>query len=288
MDVRRTSRRDRLWIWLARLWIGAIIVFSVWETINYTGAVAFFAEWQYDKLGSFYPAITCLLMILFLSLPLLLIARWRQKYSKGQANPESAPLSADRMAASRWRNGFIVAALITACAILVIGIFTFFLPDDSEPVRLLTVTEATTPSMLGATELHGKVLYDKIAVFNEDTLLSHSRDRFAPVVAEGANQANFRYFVELPSDSQGRRAHDNAYRGVLRRGGLPGDLEKIYKYAGYKISDDYYTLFSSRSSMQREYLMYMTELTVLLIFFVVMQFIFQRRIQKIEKSAPAA
>ena len=285
MEARKISRKDRLLVWLARIWIGLAIAFSVWETVSYTGVAAFFDEWEYDKTGASYPAITCLLMILLLSLPLQVIARVWQKYSKGQADLASSQHHAARTAALRSRNGFIVAALITACIIVAIGIFTLWLPDDRGPVHILAVTDATTPPILGATELRGRVLYDKITVLNEDAVLSHSRDRFAPIVGEGANQETFRYFVELPSDTPGLPPKNHAYFGVLRHGGLPGDLEKLYRYAGYKIPEDYYVLFSSRASMRREYLDYMVELNILLIFFVIMQFIFRFRMKQIDKSA---
>jgi len=169
----------------------------------------------------------------------------------------------------------------------VIGIFALSLPDNVGPSHLLAVTDIASPPILGPTELRGRVLYDEVAVLNEDAVLSHSRDRFAPIVGEGADQETFRFFVELPSDVPGLGSQKNTYFGILRRRGLPGDLEKLYRYSGYKIPDEYYVLFSSVKAMRREYIDEIIELNVFLIFLVIMQFIFRFRIKRIDKSAMA-
>jgi hypothetical protein len=283
LEVHRASRKERSLAWLARLWVAVVIIFSVWETVSYTGIAAFMAEWQYDKIGTAYPALNCLIMIAVLSLPLLVIARLQRRAQKEHTDPETAKRHQAYMANLRIRSGLRVAALITACVIVLIGIFMIWLPGDSGPVNALTVTDTPTPPVLGPTELRGKVLYNKIAVLKEDTFLSHASERFAPVVGEGGNQERLRYFIELPSDGRQLAASNKPYRGILRHGGLPGDLEKIYKYAGYTIPDDYFVLFQSKQSMQKTYVNYIVELSVLFVFFVLMQFVFWYRAKRIEK-----
>lgn len=62
------SRRARLVLWLERLWIVAAIVIAIAQTITYTGLAALAAEWEYDRIGTYHPAITCLLLIALLGL----------------------------------------------------------------------------------------------------------------------------------------------------------------------------------------------------------------------------
>jgi len=107
VEALKLGRKNRLLIWLGRIWVGLSGAFSVWETVMYSGAAAFFGEWEYDKIGSSSPALPSLLMIAFLSLPLLITAGLK----RGTAKIDSADQAPLTMSLGRLRFGCAMVLL---------------------------------------------------------------------------------------------------------------------------------------------------------------------------------
>jgi hypothetical protein len=148
------------------------------------------------------------------------------------------------------------------------------------------VSNDAAPPPTGPTELRGKILFDKISVFNEDFLVARRSSRFAPIVGEGADQTVLRYFVELPPEGQPTGSSGvDVSKGVLRRGGLPGELVRLYRYAGYRVAPDYYVLFASEASMRRDYVTNAAELLVLAFFIILLGGLYTYRRKRLQKVA---
>lgn len=163
-----------------------------------------------------------------------------------------------------------MASIVTAGIFVCTAFLAWLLPGETGPAQRVAAAQAGPAPPLGAVDLYGTVLYDKVAIINQSTLFLPMRDRFAPIVGADAAQEKFRYFVEIPHDYQITPHQPGIYHGVLRRGGLPGDLERVYRYAGFDIAPDYYVLFVSRDAMLRPYYSDLYEIFVLLLFFCAM------------------
>lgn len=266
MQGAKIRRRPRLSVRLAWIWFVVVSIVLLWQKSTYWGLYAFAAEWQFNAFGSYRPALTYLSLIAILCLPLLLISRLRSKElrSKRASLPPGSQLNSTIRSKSRWAKALFCAAIAVAIAGLAIALSTALLPSASAPVSRMALSAEMAPPPLGPVILSGKLLSDKTAVFDEDFLILRRSSRFAPMVAEGADRTVLHYFVELPltapiasNDVKGER------KGILRRGGLPGELVRLYRYAGFRVDPNYYVLFSSPEAMRRAEL---TEAIELLIF----------------------
>ena len=261
-------------IWLPRLWVGLVAVLLLWQCVNYNGIWALAAEWQFNVLGTYHPTITYLLLLLLLSSPMIVL-RWlgrrRQVQTETSQGLEVRQLRRAIGATRAFRNVLAAAAIVVGLGALVTGASAFLLPAADGPVRRVVVTGTEVTPPLGPVELQGRVLYDKVAAFNQDLLITHTSVRFAPVVGEGASQSNFRFFVELPAEGPPRKADTPTLRqGVLRQGGLPGELVRLYRYAGFAVTPDCFVLFQSTASMRRPYFIDMVEFLIFSLLFGVL------------------
>ena len=267
----KLRRKPRWPVWVPRLWIAIAALFVLWQSMTYRGLSALAAEWQFNEFGLYHPALTFLVLVLVLSSPLLLLRLWRQRKRKRGAQDEPVePLSGLRRAiglTSRLLRTLIGGALAAVLAASLIAAYTLFLPRDNGPPHHISANDELLVPPLGPAEVRGRILYDSTAVFNEDFRIGRSDTRFAPLIGENGNRAALRYFVELPSELLPDR-HDliSVHRGILREGGLPGELINLYRYAGFNIAPQYYVLYASGSSMRRSYLITALELVVLAVF----------------------
>lgn len=292
MQGAKARRRPRLSVRLAWVWFVVVSIVLLWQKSTYWGLYAFAAEWQFNAFGSYRPALTYLFLIVILCLPLLLISsrRSRELRSERASLPRGSQLDSMIRAKSRWAKALFCAAIAVAVAALAIALSTALLPSAGGPVsRMVLTAEMGAPPPLGPVVLSGRLLSEKTAVFDEDFLVLHRSSRFAPMVAEGADQTMLRYFVELPvdtpiasNDAKGER------KGILRRGGLPGELVRLYRYAGFRVDPNYYVLFSSPEAMRRAELTEAVELLIFAVFLGLIGAIFAFRHRQLVKRASAS
>jgi hypothetical protein len=283
----KARRRPSWLIWLPRIWLAVAALFLLWQTLTYRGLSALAAEWQFNEIGSYHPALTFLVLLLILSAPLALLRLWPSARRQEVVEAPSR-LSYAIGTTSRLLKTIFGAAIGAVIAALVVAAFVLFLPRADGPVHQVDAGGESTQLAGGPVALRGRVLYDKIAVFNEDFLLGHRASRFAPLVGEGTDQTNLRFFVELPLDAPATQPRSTTVRtGILRQGGLPGELITLYRYAGFRVEPGYYVLFASESSMWRPYLTTAAELLVLALFIALIGGIYayrRKHLRKIQQS----
>lgn len=290
MEGAKLRRRPQWFIWLPRIWLAVAGLFLLWQTMTYRGVSAFAAEWQFSAFGAYHPALTYLVLLLLFCSPLLLLrvplARLvsRRRRSHQTAMAPEARLSHAIGTTSRLLSSLFGAAVAVALAAVVVASFTLFLPSANGPVARSVISDDAAPAPVGPVELTGRLLSDKTAVFNEDFFVARRSSRFAPMVGEGADQTVLHYFVELPPEMV--TSNPNAVtvrKGILRKGGLPGELVRLYRYAGFRVDPDYYVLFASDGSMRREYLTDALELLVLAAFFILVGGVYAYRRRRLRK-----
>jgi hypothetical protein len=266
------TRRSPQWlIWLPRLWTACAAAYLLWQSVTYRGISALAAEWQFSVFGSYRPALTYLCLVLFACLPLLALSifSWGKR---GAPSPDPC-IELSRIISQSSRNVRNVygAAITSAAAAIIIAVFVLFLPSAAGPEHQIVAGANENPPPTGPTVLRGTILYDRISVFKEDFVFANRSMRFAPVVGDSSAQGPLRYFVELSPESPTTRTNTIAVsKGVLRRGGLPGEIVRLYQHAGYHVAPDHYVLFASDASMRREYVTNAIELLSLACFIFVL------------------
>ncbi|WP_156363691.1 hypothetical protein [Sphingomonas sp. Leaf357] len=276
---------------MPRLWIAIAAVFVLWQTMTYRGLSSLAAEWQFNEFGFYHPALTFLVLVLILCSPLLLLRLVARRRRRREPVEPVSPLQRAIRVTSRLLATLIGAAVAAVLAAIFIAAFTLFLPRDNGPPHHISANDDLTVPALGPAEIRGRVLYDSTAVFNEDFRIGHSDTRFAPMVGDTGDRTAIRYFVELPAYGlPDRQDLISVHRGVLREGGLPGELINLYRYAGFRIAPRYYVLYASGSSMRRSYLVTAAELVVLALFIALVGALYayrRRRLRRLQEEPEA-
>ncbi|MEG3174724.1 hypothetical protein U1872_00665 [Sphingomonas sp. RB3P16] len=261
-------------------WAILISLFFLWESVNYSGAMALLAEWQFNVFGSFYPSATYLVLIALLASPgLLLFLRVRKRESDqrlGLATLRSA------IVFRRVLLGTGAACLAAAAATLLL-ILT--LPTSVGPPQRIDLARPviSLPSE-GPSTIDGAILYDRVAAFNEDVIVAHHNVRYAPIVAPGSSSTTLQFFVELPPETAPRATGTTSMTGVLKRDGLPGEIVRLYRYAGFTVEPPYYVLFASDHEMRWPYIELAIELGIGALVFLVFGAWQHRRVRWFEKA----
>lgn len=238
----RSRRADdrRYYTSFALLALMALVI--VWQTVEYRGVIAVIAEWQFDVLGRYRPILTYLIIMTLLSVPLYLAGFFQKQSTRRRAAlPTRATRRALRLAWSLLLTG-LTLAIGAAVAYALIPT-----PPDLQSTRAhFTVSTLGAPPT-GPVTLEGDVMYDRTTALDERMWLLARSIRFAPVVVPGAGGrgGTLRYFVAFPATEAGKRAASpSGWTGVLRQGALPGEVVRLYRYAGYRVATPHYVLFT--------------------------------------------
>lgn len=262
------------------VWAALVSLFLLWEIVTYSGLMALLAEWQFNVLGSFYPSVTYLALVALLASPgLLLFLRVRKRDSDqrlGLATLRSATVF--RRVVLGIGGACLAAAVVTL-------LFILTLPTSTGTPRTIDLTQpvVSLPSE-GATTISGTILYDRTAAFNEDVVVSRRNLRFAPIVAPGSNSTALQFFVELPPETAPAPGGATAMTGVLKRNALPGEIVRLYRYAGYTVEPPYYVLFANDTALRWPYFELAIELAIVALLFLALGLWQHRRIKWLEKT----
>lgn len=262
------------------VWGTLVSLFFLWEIVTYSGAMALLAEWQFNLFGSFYPSATYLALVAVLASPgLLLFLRVRRRDSDQRLG-----LATLRSAAIFRRVVFgIGAACLGAAAVALV--FVLLLPTASgEPQRIDLTQPVVSLPHEGAATIAGAILYDRTAAFNEDVIVARHALRFAPIVAPGSTGTDLQFFVELPPETVPHAGGTTAMTGILKRSALPGELVRLYRYAGYSVEPPYYVLFASDTALRWPYFELAIEFAIGAILFFALGFWQHRRMKWLEKA----
>lgn len=253
-SARRSQRLTRGWA--TTVWVVFIALFFLWQTVAYRGFVAFVAEWQFNEFGIYRPTLTYFLFVVLLA-PLPLLFRRRAKRNANAESPE-APVADALPIAVRAAYRFMKVLFALSGAALIAALLSllamWLLPSAAGQVQHITASDTVpaAPSE-GPTALSGKILYNRTSAFDENLWFVRRNTRFAPVIEEGSDETAIRYFVELAPTDQASAAGTSVRRGILKRNALPGELLRLYRYAGFRVFPDHYVLFSTPEPMRWPY-----------------------------------
>lgn len=238
---------------LLAVWIAAVGLFLLWEAAQYQGVMALISEWQFNAYGRQYPTFNYVALVFLLALPGYLLFRRRS------TSDDAAILRSARTLV----KALLGAALGLGIAALVILVVMLFLPRSAGPAQRIDVS---APGFAlpreGPTRMTGIVVYERTAGFDRDLLLTRRTFRFAPVVGNGERARDLRFFVQFsPVDAQTRQG-SIVLTGVLKRNGLPGEITRLFRYAGYDVAEPHFVLFQEASAMRWPYLITALQLAI--------------------------
>lgn len=237
------------------LWLALLGGMFVWQATQYHGFVELLAEWQYRVLDHYYPGITIALLSLFFSVPLLamlfiLWRRWRAK-NEETGDPVGIMLSASR----RLRRVCGFLALLSTAGALLVYVLSLWLPREGMPVHLVDIRNAQSPSVPeGSATVVGPVDMEALVRFDDRALLFHRRLYFAPVRYRLRGEAlPARFFVQVEERADLPRHFLPVRSGVLARGALPGDVERLYRNIRYPVAERPYLLYRDGDTLRWRY-----------------------------------
>lgn len=236
-------------------WAILVALFLLWQTLTYRGLMALAAEWQFNTFGRYYPSLTYVLLATIIASPVLWLLRGRDRDEEAVLG-EGAAIDPSPLPGRAFIRSILGVAAGCAVICLAVLIAMMSLPGDTGAVQRIVVgSPAAVDPRTGPTELSGALLRGRIAGLSQDMLVARRTIRFAPMLSPtGGDAGTVRYFVEIGADENAAMAQGNGRReGILRRGGLPGELEYLFQYAGYDVAAPYYVLFASRAALQWPY-----------------------------------
>ncbi|MBN8818046.1 MAG: hypothetical protein J0I80_04920 [Sphingomonas sp.] len=306
----RVSRQLNIAVRLLGFWIALVSLYFLFQALDYRGLIGWLAELQFLHFDRYWPTLTFVAMTGLFSLPLVALVwllRMRQRHSEtfGPARVDDARIIRGRLA--RLQGFFAGVSAGSLVAAIIVLILRMQLPVDSGSPRSIVLgsPDAIAP-VEGRAVITGSVDLDETSQFNENLLLVKRTLYFAPVRAPG-DRGPLRYFVEVkredvkgpynqihfPKDKE-RLVHVWRFRvpgiqftpymqGVLRRRALPGEIVNLYRYAGYKVDDDNYVLFSAPEKLSWRYYVLAGEFALSTIIAGIAAFLFGWRKRAVDK-----
>lgn len=260
------------------LWMAIVSLVLLWQQASYNGVMALIGEWQFNAIGRQYPTFNYVLLVFVLCLPgYLLFLRPRRHVTL-----DSLPAATFRSARTLLR-AILATALGLAAAALVIVVAMLFLPPTAGAMQQIDLTRPITslPAQ-GPTTLTGAVLYERTAGFDEDLLLARRSFRFAPVVGARDDAGEVQFFVQLAPVTDRAAPVVSNVTGILKRNGLPGELVRLFRYAGFHFAEPHYVLFTEPSAMRWPYIAAMVQLLIGALFTLAIALLQQRRVRRID------
>lgn len=277
---RRTGRRAIGRTLGFSLWLGLVSLFLLWQAAYYRGIMSLVGEWQFNAFGRHYPTFNYVVLVFLLCLPgYLLFLRPRDK----------APDERSRTALLRSAQTFLKALVGVAAGLggvlLLVLLLLLLLPRDSGEVQRIDLGRSGLADVReGPTILAGAIIYERTAGFDEDLLVVRRSFRFAPIIGPQEDGGDLRFFVQFAPVNASTRGGVRQVRGVLRREGLPGEVIRLFRYAGYRIEEPHYVLFTEPAAMRWPYWTAVAQFAVgglLALLFALLQ---RRRIRRVDGS----
>ncbi|MGU3390538.1 hypothetical protein [Sphingomonas sp. M1A8_2b] len=262
------------------LWAVLVSLFFLWQVVQYNGVMALLAEWQFGHIGHYYPSLTYLALVVLLVSPGLLIFLNARKRGSDQ-----------RLAATTLRSATVfrrtVLGLAAACfaAAITTLLLLFTLPSGvGTPRRIDLARPVLALPSEGPTTINGMILYNRTAAFDQDRFVARRTLRFAPIIAPRSTSLDLQFFVELPSETASQVDGVSSLTGLLKRNALPGEIVRLFRYAGYRVEPPHYVLFASNAAMRWPYFEIAAELGFVALIFLAIGLWQHHRVKRLEDA----
>lgn len=234
--------------WIITVWACILLILLLWHTYHYKGVIAVISEWQFRTFERMYPSLTVGLLVLFFSLPMLLLLqvrlhRYRRKYG---SPPEALRRIRDRRVNRRVGYVAIFAALISIVAVIAVIIDR---PPKFPEKTDLSFSEFERSN--GLVDTTAWVGFDRLGYYEQRSLLSRTGQYLAPIT-KNSDSTTIEYFL-LVNANEPKPAATMNISGYVRKSRLPGGFERLFNNEGYRVSRPTYVVYPNVQSAFKPY-----------------------------------
>lgn len=248
-EARERSRARRG----AGLWVLVCGAALLWWAVNYRFLFERFGEWQFARLGRYYPTLTMIAFMLLFTVPIGIVIWWRtrrryrhEERSAGSDDHADRALARVRLASDRYRLFFAASAIIAAVLAIGVGWTAWTMPDARGD---LTIIRAGSPDLTeGPARFEGGWRTGRVARFEENLGVARRTIFVAPVYLNGQANRAARFVTTVEPVAGGRYASDDS--GILIRNGVPSELKALYREAGVALESDSYMLMRDEAQVR--------------------------------------
>jgi hypothetical protein len=258
-DAQRPGLRTEVIGWIGIAWGALVLAVLVWQTFAYRGIIASLAEWQFRTFDRFFPVVTVVLLTALLTLPFSIILALRiRRRSRERLHGGDDILLRHGSLVQRF---LLVVMAGSAAVAVIVAVLGFASIGVTEREQAISIAAPPPDDFEGLATLRGDLRLDRIGYYRERFLVTGRDLWVAPVTSRGSNSA-IRYFVQV-EDRRPSASRNGVMRGYLRRSALPGGLERLYRYAGYRIDHPTYVLFTTPASARWPFLSAAADMLIL-------------------------
>ena len=234
-------------------WASIVLAVFVWQSVTYFGLVERAGEWQFHDVGSYYPAVTAILLIILFGVPLFYIFTNR-------ANREVPAPDNRRLPAKRFLSVLIGGALVLGVAAVLTALVPMIrdMGDKHPAVRVAVGTPPAQEPGSGPATVAGRFRLDRTAI-ERSWLFGHEQStRYIPVQSGNEKPGLVQYFVQ--ASVAGVAPAQMEMSGTLRKNALPGHIVRLYENAGFTVIKPHYVLYTSKAAERAPYLLLAAQL----------------------------
>ena len=283
-------KRDRYW--LVGLVMIAISLFLLWQIVQYEGLVNRLGEWQFSRIGEFFPAITLALIVIIIGAWIALILKIlysRKKETDADAVDGDAvdgEATDDGIYIIRRLRGAARAFFVFAGVALVL---TFIAATDvlgligkDKPAQTVTLAQ-TAPSEWpeGPVHIKGVTSGGPIGRLTQNMFFFRRTYFYLPVESR---QGGIDLVVELTPDEARNHTVESNRTGYLRQDGFPRETAEMYRNANYPVASSVTILYLDAASARWRPLMLTLSLAIATILLSIIGLLFRRAWRRTEKE----
>ena len=264
--------------WLPLVTIAAFAWLFV-QAFNYSGLVAWAAEWQFAHFARYFPVLTILLFLGLMGAVWMLVSGlWRRL--RGRPGGLSG-LALQLHRSARLRN--FLYFLTAVSAFMALGTFIQYMqqPGMRGPATVTAMRPgAVVPLKAGPVELRDFHVIGPVARYSQDFLFLRRTRYLAPVgqISRPGRAPALNLFVEMLGPDV-RTDMPQPVSGLLRINSLMPEVRALYNQSRIPTARRSAILFLSESSANRPYMVLMAEFII----FGLLMFLFARLLARRER-----
>ncbi|NJS13561.1 MAG: hypothetical protein HC788_01845 [Sphingopyxis sp.] len=259
-DQQHRKIGDRRLFWLWTILITAAFAVMFYQSINYTGLVHRFAEWQFARFDRYFPVLSVIGILLILYL-IWELARYILR--RGWRKEAELSLTMRRMSSRQSGARFLYLAAIFGAVLFVATLLQWMQQPSSDGPRREVVLAAGRPTelMAGPVSVSGLRAIGPIARYSEDFLFIRRTRFLAPIGRGSGPDAPFDLFVEVDGMDPNRDVPVKI-DGILRNDALMPEIRFLYLGVNIPVAENGAVIFASPGSANRPFAVLLVEIFI--------------------------
>ncbi|MBC2653625.1 hypothetical protein [Novosphingobium aerophilum] len=227
------SSRSRIFLLYAMLVTGVL----TWQGIHYTGLLQILGEWQFSKIGTFFPVATQFVLVLAATLPVVAWLRFRDRRNHSPEPTDGLTRARERSARLVLLYTVVASCLAMAALVTMAIALTAFLPHG--PSKALSV-EGTAPIASGPVRLRGYADKSRMIEIKSNVIAGRRTIFVVPLLAYPGDRREIGYFVPVVSSKDALNVRTDPAPTVITQGflaqhGMPEEAASLLRARGYPV-----------------------------------------------------